>query len=431
MNDEQKSMIAPAVVHRSSFIVHRSLLLLLLLSCSSHPNEERVKFWGLGREGEVVAQMLPEFTRRTGIKVDVQQIPWSAAHEKLLTAFVGNATPDVAQMGNTWIPEFNAVGALEDLNPRLGHSSIRQQDFFPGIWATNEVDGVVYGIPWYVDTRVLFYRTDLIPKPPRTWSEWLDVMKAVKQQHPDRYAILLPTNQWEEVTIMALANHAPLLNAAGTQGAFRDPKFAEAFRYFVEIFHSGYAQVLANTQVANLYQGFAQGDFAMYITGPWNVGEFRKRLPKAMEGKWATAPMPAPVAADYPGNSMAGGSSLVLFRDSKKKDAAWKLVEYLSEPAQQIRFYELTQDLPAHRDAWRAPQVANDPPLAAFREQLEHVAPLPRVPEWEQIATNIFQDAEATIRNTMTVDRAVADLDAKADHILAKRRWVVARKAQR
>jgi len=408
------------------------LLSAFVLNCTSRPaQQEHLKFWGLGHEGEVVARMLPEFTRRTGIRVDVQQIPWTAAHEKLLTAFVGDATPDLAQMGNTWIPEFVTIGALESLQPWLARSSIRQRDYFPGIWATNEVDNVVYGIPWYVDTRVLFYRSDLIAKPPRTWSEWIDVMQRLKQQRPDSYAILLPTNQWEEVTIMALANHATLLNPAGTEGAFRDPRFAEAFRFFIEIFRRGFAPPVANTQVANVYQGFAQGDFAMYLSGPWNVGEFRHRLPAGMQDKWATAPMPAPVASDWPGMSMAGGSSLVMFGASRKKEAAWKLIEFLSEPAQQVRFYELTRDLPAHRAAWRAPAVANDPPLAAFRVQLEHVAPLPRVPEWEQIATEIYHDGEATVRGQMTIPQALADLDRKADGILAKRRWVMARMRRR
>src|SRR5437762_4390534 len=130
--------------HSTLTIQHSTFLVLLLsLACSARPpTQDRLKFWGLGHEGEVVAQMLPEFTRRTGIRVDVQQIPWSAAHEKLLTAYVGESTPDVAQMGNTWIPEFKAVGSLENLTPWLAHSSIQQRDYFPGIWATNEVDGV-------------------------------------------------------------------------------------------------------------------------------------------------------------------------------------------------------------------------------------------------------------------------------------------------
>ena len=125
---------------------------------------------------------------------------------------------------------------------------------------------------------------------------------------------------------------------------------------------------------------------------------------------------------------MAGGASFVIFRASQKKDAAWKLIEFLSEPAQQIRFYELTQDLPAHRDAWKAPAVANDPPLAAFRVQLEHVAPLPRVAEYERIATDIAEDGEAVVRGRMTIEQALNDLDAKANRILAKRRWVLAQR---
>ena len=90
----------------------------------------------MGREGEVVAELLPEFHRaHPGIKVEVQQIPWSAAHEKLLTAFVGDATPDIAMLGNTWVPEFVALDALEPLGltedsfaavatevPAVGHS---------------------------------------------------------------------------------------------------------------------------------------------------------------------------------------------------------------------------------------------------------------------------------------------------------------------
>ena len=431
-NEKFKRVREARIFHFQFFIRNLKFLLLLTLACTRGPSpQEHLKFWGLGHEGEVVAQMLPEFERRTGIRVDVQQIPWSAAHEKLLTAYVGDATPDVAQMGNTWIPEFKAVGSLEPLDPFLMRSTIRQSDYFPGIWATNVVDNTVYGVPWYVDTRVMFYRTDLVPKPPRTWTEWVAEMQHVKDLRPNNYAILLPTNEYEQVEILAIGNGATLLNPSGTEGAFHDPHFVQALQFYVDMFRRGYAPVLSNTQVANVYQGFAQGDFAMYITGPWNVGEFRKRLPPTMNGRWMTTPMPAPRADLYPGTSMAGGASLIIFRDSKKKDAAWKLIEFLSEPAQQIRFYELTQDLPAHRDAWKVPAVANDPPLAAFRVQLEHVAPLPRVPEYEQIATDVAEDQEAVVRGRMTIEQMVADLDAKANRTLEKRRWVLARATSR
>ncbi|HRY61492.1 MAG TPA: extracellular solute-binding protein, partial [Candidatus Fermentibacter sp.] len=84
---------------------------------------------------------------------------------------------------------------------------------------------------------------------------------------------------------------------------------------------------------------------------------------------WATAPLPGPEPG-VPGVSLAGGSSLVIFKDSPRADAAWKLVEFLSRPQQQARFYELTGDLTAHKTAWETTGIAADPRARAFRTQL-------------------------------------------------------------
>ena len=97
----------------------------------------------MGQEGEQVKALLPEFERRhPGIRVRVQQIPWSAAHEKLLTAYAGDSMPDAFQLGNTWIPEFVALRAIEPLDERLKPwPAAALNDYFPGILATNRLDG--------------------------------------------------------------------------------------------------------------------------------------------------------------------------------------------------------------------------------------------------------------------------------------------------
>lgn len=405
----------------------------LVSACAARTDSrERVELWGLGREGEVVADMIPAFERQNpGIHVVVQQIPWTAAHEKLLTAHVGDATPDLAQMGNTWIPEFVAMRALDPIDAFVGHGGIDRADYFSGVWDTNVVDDKLYGIPWYVDARVLFYRSDILasvgfPHGPRTWSEWTEAMTRIRDQKKSRWGILLPTNEWEPIVNLALTNGSSVLTSDGTRGAFQEPPFREAFAFYIDMFRHGFAPAVSNTQIANLYQQFAQGDFAMYITGPWNVGEFGRRLPASMQDKWATAPLPARDARSKTGVSMAGGSSLVVFGASNHKAAAQKLIEFLSDPAQQSHFYELTGDLPARRSAWRSKALVNDPHFAAFRSQLEHVAPLPRVPEWEQIATAIFDRGEAAARGAVSQPSALAALDVKAGEILEKRRWMLA-----
>lgn len=414
---------------------------LFLTACSPHSKDgaTTLEFWALGREGEVVQQLMPEFTRRNpGIRVDVQQVPWTAAHEKLLTAFVGHAAPDLAQMGNTWIPEFAAIGALEKLDGRVAASAaLSEADYFPGVWQTSLYDGAVYGIPWYVDTRVLFYRPDLLakagfPAPPRDWGEWLLAMRRIKAlQPPEGHPILLPTNEWEQLTILGIQQGASLLCDNGTRGCFKEPAFAAAVRFYVGLFHERLAPMVSFSQLGNVYQEFERGNVAMWITGPWNMGEFRRRLPPEQQDLWMTAPLPAPRVGEWPGASFTGGSSLAVFAGSRRKEDAWKLVEFLSDPVIQTRFHALSGDLPARKTAWNDPSLAADSKARAFREQLDHVSPMPRVPEWEQIAQKMWERLEPAIRGRQGVEGALAALDADVDQILEKRRWMLAHRGAR
>ena len=94
----------------------------------------------------------------------------------------------------------------------------------------------------------------------------------------------------------------------------------------------------------------------------------------------------------------------------------------------QRRFHALTGDLPPRRATWQDPELAGDPHARAFREQLERVRPAPKVPEWERIATEMRLVAERAVRLGLPVDEAARDLDARADRILEKRRWILARR---
>ena len=136
--------------------------------------------------------------------------------------------------------------------------------------------------------------------------------------------------------------------------------------------------------------------------------------------------MPGP---DGPGVSFAGGSSLVLFRGTKHPAEAWVLVEFLSRPEQQVRFWRLTGDLPARREAWADTTLSSDVRTRAFGEQLQRTVPCPMVPEWEEIATRVYEQADRAIRGVVPPDTALADLDRIVDRLLEKRRWLATRHA--
>ncbi|HEU5218550.1 MAG TPA: sugar ABC transporter substrate-binding protein [Gemmatimonadales bacterium] len=404
------------------------LLASLLGACRTSEPRDTIRFWAFGREGEVVQELVRGFERdHPGVRIRVQQIPWSAAHEKLLTAIVGRSTPDVAQMGNTWIPEMVTLGAIAPLAITLADSS-----YFPGILATNVVEDSLYGLPWYVDTRVLFYRKDILARAgyrsmPEDWAGWRLAMQAIKRTAPaGQYAIFLPLNEWPPMAIFGLQAGSPLVTAEG-RGAFRDSAFTRAFDFLLGLYRDGLAAPVSSNEIANLYQEFSRGTFAMYISGPWNLGEFRRRIPAELQATWGTAALPGPTGSRS-GVSLAGGSSLVVFRSSPHQALANQLVEYLSRPEQQARFYRLTGDLPARREAWADSVLARDREADAFRIQLERAVPTPMLPEWEEVTTKLMDHIEVAVRGGGTAAAALAALDGDVDRLLERRRYLKSRR---
>ncbi len=410
------------------------LALLICFRCARPAATEiTIDFWAMGVEARYVQEIVPRFERENpGIKVRVQSIPWLSAHEKLLTAFAGNSTPDLCQLGNTWIPEFTALEALEALEVYVEKSTeIDSTQYFSGIWQTNIIDQNLYGIPWYVDTRLLFYRSDIFKElgystAPETWPEFLELSRKIVAQRKTEYAILLPLNGWHEFVIIALESGSRLLREEDCYGDFENPAFRRAFEFYLHFYEEGLCPK-GMTEVSNIYQSFAENYFAIYITGPWNLGEYRDRLPQSMQDRWTTAPMPAFGEAG-PGLSTAGGSSVVMFRNSPHKEAVWRLMEFLAHADVQAEFYRLSGDLPANIVAWDLVGLRENPRTEAFYRQLQKVVPTPKIPEWEQIANKIQQYVESVVFGELTVAEAGRALNRDVDNLLDKRRWLRSRK---
>jgi len=419
-------------------LVALSIMASLLVSCA--PQEDKaieIEFWAMGREGELAPKLIQQFTQENpDIRVRVQQIPWTAAHEKLLTAFAGDALPDVVQLGNTWIAEFAAVGALAALNTYEAKSSvIYADDYFHGVWQTNWIDNTLYGLPWYVDTRLLFYRRDLLQEagfenPPETWAEWRAALVAIKSlvnrdtTVNEKFSVLLPLNEFMPQVVFSLQQQAPLLRDQDQFSNFSDPQHIAALEYYLNFFRANLAPAATESEIANVWNEFARGYFSFYISGPWNIGEFRRRLPLALHDKWATAPMPGPQGL---GTSIAGGSSIAVIETSEHKSEAFRLLEFLSRPDIQLKFYAMSGNLPARLKSWQDPLLAGDKYAAAFFKQLERVKPVPRIPEWERIAQEIKVATERAVNEKWSAETTANEIDRRANLILAKRRWMLSK----
>ena len=330
-----------------------------------------IEFWAMGREGEVVRALVPAFeARHPGLRVRVQQVPWSAAHEKLLTAYVGGAMPDALPARQHLDPR--ARGARRARAARRadrGLARSRARTSSPGVLDAVVVDGATWALPWYADTRLLFYRSDLLAaagrgEAPRTWAGVArrpGRAEGARGRRPaTRCCCRSPSGS--PVVILALQQGAELLRDGDRYGELREPRLPRApSTFYLSFFRDGLAPAAGAAQLANLHQDFAAGWFAAFVSGPWQLGELRRRLPAEFEARWATAPLPgaagatsSPAASAAPASRSRAARASPSCARSPRKDAAWRWLAFLAEPEQQIAFHRaLGRPAGAPRSAWR------------------------------------------------------------------------------
>ena len=200
---------------------------------------EPLSFWGMSYEGDYSPHLAASFTERTGIPVETQSLPWTAAHEKLLTAFAGGSLPDVLMLPNGWVGEFAMVGAIR----RISDAALLAHQF-PGVLDTVQRQGVNYAVPWSLAPQVQFYRRDLLEEagyegPPTNWADWRAMGRAIKRRRPDGYAFLMLLNWWDALfTFLGQTGSSPL-RENDTRGNFRTPEAEAALAFYLSLFAEG------------------------------------------------------------------------------------------------------------------------------------------------------------------------------------------------
>ncbi|WP_428538285.1 sugar ABC transporter substrate-binding protein [Propionicimonas sp.] len=381
---------------------------------ASGPATGELTIWAMGAEGENLPTLLKDFEAdNPDVKITVTPIPWSSAHDKFTTAITAQKTPDLAMIGTTWMGEFAGLDAL-DPTP----SSIDSSVFFPGAWKTTEVNGTSYGIPWYVETRLVYYRTDLAEKagittPPTDWDGLKAMAKAMQDKAGAKWGINLQpggTGSWQSVMPFAWSNGAQLND--GDQWTFDTPEMTEAVQYYQSFFTDG----ISNREPApneTVEPSFVDGSQPMFISGPWEMSAVEKVGGKGFADKYSVMPMPVRKTS----SSFVGGSNFAVFKNSQNKDAAWKLVQWLAQPDVQVKWYQLSTDLPSVQSAWQDEALASDTKLATFGKQLETAVAPPSFPTWEQVAAKFDTELENVTKSGADVSAALQTVQSQAQSI--------------
>ena len=337
--------------------------------------------WVMGDSGAKFGELVAPFSERTGVVVDVVAIPWDSVDQKLTTAVASGQGPDVVQIGLSKLRTFADAGALMELDPLLGgHPALAADNFADGVaGAATAINGSIVSVPWVSDTRVLFYRSDILAgagfsEPPKTWDELRDMAKVLAARGEGQYGYYIP--QWDNALpiVLTWGQGGSVVDADGNV-TFDTPEFATAVDIYAGLYSDG--SVPTNGDFDQT-QGFISGIAPMLISGPYLAKSVAGAAPE-LDGKWSAAVVPSAKA----GTSLLAGSNMGIWHNTEQSAEALQLLEFLSEPATQVRWYEINGELPTSKAALVDPALNADPLVKVYVQQLNDAKVLPLLPNWD------------------------------------------------
>jgi multiple sugar transport system substrate-binding protein len=368
----------------------------------------KVRFWVMNNGPDPVGdteEILRPFEKESGIDVEVQLVGWDVQFDRIRNAAVSGKGPDVTQAGTTQVPFFAALGGFDDLSDRVDEIG-GDSAYAPGVWQTTQVSGRdgVYAVPWFTEARSIYYRKDLLEKagvdPETAFTDW-DAFKATLQKLKDSgavdnketYAYGSPGKQAFDLVHHVMpfvwdAGGAELSEDA-TTSTIDSPKAQQGVEFIADLLPAGlYDPTALEKDAQQVEDSFKAGRLAVWIGGPWVLAARERKD----DDTWApevrrnvgVAPMPAgPSGEAY---TFVGGSNLMMFENAENKDAAWRLMEYLSEDDTQTAYADLMGMFPARLEP-QEQAAQKDANYAAFYEAIQDGRTYAPIPQWGQVET--------------------------------------------
>ncbi|MBQ0904232.1 sugar ABC transporter substrate-binding protein [Micromonospora sp. U21] len=373
-------------------------------------------------------QLIQKFeAEHPNIKIEAQNVPAEEANEKLTAQIAGGNPPDVAYMDASTVANFASRKALVNLDNYISRSDIVKADaYVPAFKTFTTFEKNMYGLPFDGESTALYYRTDMfaaagLMSPPTTWEQYESTAKALTDPAKRTYGHAMFTSSPEAAYywypwLWQSGGH--LLSEDGKQVLFNNAEGKKAAEFYVNMAKYAPKDYL-NSNSYDGRQAFANGQVGMYVAGSWFAGTLTDEFP-AINGKWATAPLPQGSAGC--GTTIAG-DALVIFSQSKKSDAAWKFIEFLSKPDNVAFWTYKSKDgttLPPISSLLDSPDlVQTKPVLEGFAAAMKcGVSNVVANPDWPKIEESLNEQLAKAIYGEQTAAQALDAAAAEAEKVI-------------
>lgn len=394
-------------------------LVAALMACAPGAKGKTIVFWQFWSP-DVVAPLLARFEKENpGWKVQMEQLTWQSGLEKITAAVGSGKVPDLCELGSTWMPRMLASGQLRDWTAGVS-------DLQAGLrgWELCSTGDKVYGIPWVMGTRALFYNKTLFARagldstrPPETWEELQAAAAAIQKlggevrgfgvQAGERYVL------FKKFMPFAWGNGGRILSDDLSKSEFDSPQNVEALA-----FYAGLRKVGMLERQDMLDRAFKEGRLGLEISGAWLF----RSIPKEAPGlRYGVALVPRPDLERGFHASFAGGEVLVSFAAAKEKEGALLLARFLARPENAQTLAAAAQSVqPATIGADTTAYYRDRPNEQLMIRQFETAVPTPNHPAWVDLEAAIEDEVEQVLYDKKSAAQAIADAHRRIGERLAK-----------
>ena len=374
----------------------------------------------------VIKAALPGFAKKfPNIEVKINSLAYADHHTALTTALAtGSGANDVEVIDFGYVAKFAEGGGLVDISKAPYNAAQYRSQFVAYTYPQAMTDdGRMVAMPTDIGPGSMFYRTDFLKKAGvqaadlnRSWDSYISAGKKIVAANPGTFLIPDASEVATIIIRTGLASGEGLYFDKGNKVLVSptSPRFMQAFTVAKAIRDAKLDARAGGAFSGDWTTAFQKGNLASEVSGAWLVGHMQNWLAKDFAGKWASQQLPGKSYTSY------GGSFYGIPSQSKNKDAAWSLIQYLTtDPAQQILAFKTTGAFPALKAAQSAPLFNEGVPYLAdqkarlvWRTAANNIRPID-VNKLDSVAEQIVNDSlSAVLDGSKTITQALTDAQA-------------------
>jgi multiple sugar transport system substrate-binding protein len=337
----------------------------------------------------LVTSLVQRFNQsQKDFEVKVEFVPQAQARQKLISAISSGSPPDVCQVWDNWVGQFQGMGAVEDLTDRV-KSWKQRPDVQETAWQTVSAGDRIVSLPLALTLDGIFYRTDRLkdlglkpPAPDWTWDDFLAIAKAFSKPNENQYgygmrgagtwAVLYPSE-------FAYANGAEVLKDGKL--VINAKEAVEALGWYLDLAlkHKVTPPSAATDGFVEIVETFGRGITSMYQHNSGSAGQQKKNVGAA---NFATVPLPIGPAGKRA--TFYFSETLTAFKASRNKDGAWQFMTFMLDDEPSLMYCKTLGLLPPRKSIISRPEFADDPALSGFLQSFPFaiVSPYLAYPGW-------------------------------------------------